>query len=115
MNNLKSKSELLLNYLRFERGFKIFRKNNIFRQSVSRPARYWIIIITSFISGFIIITIANVYFFWYLNNIESKDDFEIESKYNVQKGEFKGILNDYENKKAKFNNLINNPVNIIEP
>lgn len=81
-----------------------FRKNS---QISIKPAYYWKTAIFTFLSGFILISALNLYFFWYLNKIEIKEEVKAENRNNIIKSDFQEVLDDYNSKKTKFNELLN--------
>lgn len=72
-----------------------------------KPIYYWKTAIFIFLSGFILISALNLYFFKYLNKIEIREEVKEENRNNIIKSDFQEVLDDYNNKKTKFNELLN--------
>lgn len=88
----------------------IFQSLNNFRENSKisiKPIYYWKTAIFTFLFGFILISALNLYFFKYLNKIEIKEEVKTENRNNIIKSDFQDVLDDYNSKKTKFNELLN--------
>lgn len=80
-----------------------FKKND---KIIINPIYYWKTSIFIFMSGFILISALNLYFFWYLNRIEIKEEIKTENVNNAKRDDFQKVLDNYNSKKEKFNKLL---------
>lgn len=94
----------------------IFKKLNNFGKNNKtdiNPPRCWKTVIFVFVSGVIFVSILNLYFFQYLNKIEFKEEIKTENNGGIKKSDLEKVINTYNGKKEKFNELLNS-IEIME-
>ncbi len=87
-------------------------------KSIFTPHRDWKIIITVFLLSFILLVVANIYFFTLVNNEKiffKKRNGTVKNLSTMNISELKKTIDFFDNKAEKFKSLIDKKPKVVDP